>query len=75
MNTSPQLGIITKLTECALHLIVYVTDKDVEEHQPEDGPQRISFTNSLSLHTESLTIWPHQLPILCKELIQNLLTQ
>ena len=35
-NCTAQLGVISKLVEGALDAIVYVTDKDVEEHQSQD---------------------------------------
>ena len=40
INCTTQLGAICKLAEGALDAIVYVIDKDVEEHQSQDRPLR-----------------------------------
>jgi len=36
--TATQLNIISKVAESTLDLTVYVTDKDLEEHQSQDRP-------------------------------------
>ena len=38
INCNTQLGVIGKLAEGTLDLIVYVSRKDVEEHQSQDRP-------------------------------------
>ena len=38
ISCTTQLGVICKLPEEALNPIIYVMDRDVEEHQSQDGP-------------------------------------
>ena len=55
INCTTQLGVIRKLAEGALDAIIYVIDKDVEEHQSQDRPLRDSLHPDIE--PQITTLW------------------